>query len=203
MWFRRGRPTAARTGLQADVFIAYGIALGILLGFLAGGRLDGLSTIRFHWLSVAVGGLIVQILIFGPLESAVGWAGTPLYVASTGAVLAAVIRNIRIPGLIAVVAGACSNLAAIVANGGIMPTDAGAAAIAGIEMDGGFSNSAVVAQPALRPLTDIFAIPATIPLANVFSIGDVLIAAGVVVAIVAGMRNGRLEGAVRADTSYE
>jgi hypothetical protein len=70
-------------------------------------------------------------------------------------------------------------------------------------MGGGFSNSAVVAQPALRPLTDIFAIPATIPLANVFSIGDVLIAAGVVVAIVAGMRNGRLEGAVRADTSYE
>jgi hypothetical protein len=43
-------------------------------------------------------------------------------------------------------------------------------------------------DPALRPLTDIFALPAWLPFANVFSIGDVLIGLGVVVVIALGMR---------------
>ena len=42
----------------------------------------------------------------------------------------------------------------------------------------GYSNSVVLADPALRPLTDIFATPAWLPLSNVFSIGDVLISVG-------------------------
>ena len=52
----------------------------------------------------------------------------------------------------------------------------------------GFSNSVVMADPALRPLTDIFALPAWLPFANVFSIGDVLIGIGLVVVIAAAMR---------------
>jgi multisubunit Na+/H+ antiporter MnhE subunit len=55
----------------------------------------------------------------------------------------------------------------------------------------GNTNSVVVAAPALAPLTDLFAMPAWMPLANVFSIGDVLIGAGVAVAIAAAMRTGR------------
>jgi len=43
-------------------------------------------------------------------------------------------------------------------------------------------------QPALQPLTDIYAVPAWIPFANVFSVGDVLIAVGIVIAIVGVMR---------------
>ena len=52
----------------------------------------------------------------------------------------------------------------------------------------GFSNSVVVADPALRPLTDIFALPAWLPFANVFSIGDVLIGVGIAVVIALAMR---------------
>jgi len=51
-----------------------------------------------------------------------------------------------------------------------------------------YSNSAVVARPALEPLTDVFALPAWIPFANIFSIGDLVIGLGVVVIIVASMR---------------
>jgi hypothetical protein len=54
----------------------------------------------------------------------------------------------------------------------------------------GFLNSAVRADPALVPLTDIYALPAWVPLANVFSIGDVLIGLGIVVVIAIGMRAG-------------
>jgi hypothetical protein len=185
------------------VFILYAIILGIVLGYIAGGRLEGLAGMRFRWAPVAVAGLVVQLLVFGPLEHVVGAAGPPLYLGSTVAVLAAVARNIGIPGMAAVVVGATSNLAAILANGGVMPTDPAAAALAGLRTGTGFSNSAVVAEPALRPLTDIFAIPAGFPLANVFSIGDVLIAIGIVIAIVVGMRRGRPERLVQADNSYD
>jgi hypothetical protein len=69
-----------------------------------------------------------------------------------------------------------------------MPADPRAMAMAGLEPAAGPSNSIVLAEPALRPLTDVFALPAWVPLANVFSIGDVLIGLGVAVAIAAAMR---------------
>ena len=85
--------------------------------------------------------------------------------------------------------GAVCNLVAIVANGGAMPADAAALVAAGID-PAGHTNSVLTADPALRPLTDIFAIPAWLPLANVFSIGDVLIGVGVAATIALAMRRG-------------
>lgn len=111
-----------------------------------------------------------------------------MYVISTAVVLAVVVCNIRLTGLPLVALGASSNLAAIVANGGYMPSDPAALALAGITLSDGPSNSIVSDNPALRPLTDLLALPAGVPLANVFSVGDVLIALGVMVAIAAAMR---------------
>ena len=131
----------------------------------------------------------MQLYQFHPLGAPfVGIIGPALYVATTAVVLIVVLRNLRLTGLPIVAAGAASNLAAITANGGYMPADPAAVAIAGLPPLDGPSNSVVLADPALRPLTDVFAIPAGVPLANVFSIGDVLIAVGVIVAIVAAMR---------------
>jgi hypothetical protein len=112
-----------------------------------------------------------------------------IYVASTAAVLVAVIRNLRVPGMVLVALGALSNLAAVVANGGVMPTTPTALAAAGLAPTDAFSNSAVLADPRLAPLTDIFAIPAGLPLANVFSVGDVLIALGIPLVVAFGMRS--------------
>ena len=56
-------------------------------------------------------------------------------------------------------------------------------------------RSAIVDDPALAPLTDVFALPSAVPFANVFSVGDVLIAIGVVIVIVAAMRSARREPA--------
>jgi lipoprotein signal peptidase len=106
-------------------------------------------------------------------------------------VLAALATNARITGVPIVLAGAASNLAAIVANGGYMPAGADAMAALGWSLGDEYSNSTVVARPALELLTDIFALPAWVPFTNVFSIGDVLIGVGVCVVIVAAMRRGR------------
>ena len=176
------------------MFILYAIPVGIIAGYLLGGRLDRLAAIRFRWAPLALLGLAVQVALFTePLASSVGEAGPPIYVASTALVLVAVLRNLDIPGVAIVALGAAANLLAIVANGGFMPADPDAlAAIGGIAP--GYSNSSVVADPALEPLTDIFAIPAWVPFANVFSVGDVLIGIGVALTIAIGMRVGQPRG---------
>lgn len=171
------------------MFMLYALPVGLLAGFLLGGRLEGLATLRLSWAPVAVIALLVQVLLFSsPLGDAVGAAGPAIYVASTAAVLAVVIRNSRLAGLAIVALGAVSNLAAIVANGGYMPADPGALALAGLDPSRGYNNSIITANPALGPLTDLFALPAAVPMANVFSIGDVLIGLGIACTIALGMR---------------
>lgn len=170
------------------MFILFAIPVGIVLGLLAGGRLEGLERVRFRLGPLVLAGLAVQILLFSPIADGlpVG-AGRAIYVLSTAAVCIAVVANLRLTGVPLVVLGAAANLLAIAANGGAMPADPAALAAAGIDPAGG-ANSVVLAEPALRPLTDVFALPAWLPLANVFSVGDALIGLGVAIAIAAAMR---------------
>ena len=172
------------------MFVLIAIPIGVLVGLLTGGRIERLSHWQFHWAWLAVPGLAIQVVLFSTsvADAFPPGVGAAIYVASTGMVLIAVWRNLAVPGLAVVAIGAISNLAAVVANGGVMPTTVEALRTAGLASDAGFSNSAVLVDPALAPLTDIFAIPAAFPLANVFSIGDVLIAVGLAVTIALGMR---------------
>ena len=171
------------------MFMLWAIPVGLLLGVLMRGGLDGLFGLAFRWGPLAIGGLLVQVVLFTPFgDSIAGDFGPAIYILSTLAVFAAVARNWRLKGMPVVAAGALSNLIAITANGGFMPADAGALERAGFGGPGDHTNSVVLADPAFRPLTDIYALPAGIPLANVFSVGDVLIGVGIVIVIVAAMR---------------
>jgi hypothetical protein len=174
------------------VVILLAVPIGIAVGYLMGGRLDRLEKLRFRWAWLAVAGLAVQVVLFsGLLDDVItGGLGGIVYVASTAAVLIAVLRNVRVPGMPLIALGAVANLAPIIANGGVMPTTLAAMEAAGLPPTEGFSNSAVLEDPALAPLTDIYALPPWMPFHNVFSLGDVLIAAGIVVVIAAGMRRG-------------
>jgi hypothetical protein len=102
-------------------------------------------------------------------------------------VLVAVLKNRRIVGLPILVLGAASNAAAILANGGFMPASVAALVSLGKDVPTSYSNSSVVAHPALELLTDIFAMPHPMPFANVFSIGDVFISVGVATVIAVAM----------------
>jgi hypothetical protein len=171
------------------MFILYAVVIGLAVGFLLGGRPRGLADLRFRWPSLMVGGLLLQVVLFSDqVTSWIGSAGPPIYVASTAAVFLAVLASRSIAGLPIVAVGAACNLAAIVANGGYMPVGAGALQALGKVPSTAYSNSAVVQHAALAPLTDIFALPAWLPYANVFSVGDAVIAVGVVLVIVAAMR---------------
>ena len=170
------------------MFIVYAVPVGLLVGLLLGGRVGALAQLRIRWAWIAVAGFVVQLAIYSmQIGDLLGDAVPVVYVLSNIAVLAAVLRNLALPGMAVIAIGAACNLAAIVANGGYMPADPGALATAGVDTSGP-TNSIVVADPALRLLTDIFAIPAAVPLANVFSVGDVLIGIGVATVIAMAMR---------------
>jgi hypothetical protein len=167
----------------------YAIPIGLLVGLALGGQLDRLAGLSFRWLPLALVGFAVQVALFStPLTDRIGALGPPLYVASTAAVLAVVLRNRAIPGMAIIALGSGANLIAIVANGGFMPASPAALGLLGRAPEAGYSNSVIVPDPALAVLTDIFAMPAWMPLANVFSVGDVLIGAGVALTIVLAMR---------------
>jgi len=171
------------------VFILYALLAGMIAGRLLGGRLERLAGLELRWKGLALAGLLVQLALFSRAVSAsVGEAGPWIYVGSTGAVLLFVLANLRLPGFWLIAIGSLANLLAILANGGYMPTSAAALAVAGLEPAVGYSNSVVLSDPALAPLTDVLAMPAWMPLANVFSLGDVLIGLGVAFVLAWGMR---------------
>jgi hypothetical protein len=175
------------------MFILYAVALGVIVGLVAGGRPAGLASIDIRWPGLIAGGLLAQVILFsGPVAARVDalgpLAGPALYLASTVAVAAAVLRNWSIPGIPLVVAGAACNLVAVLANGGYMPAAPGALVASGKAAPVIYSNSSVVPDPVLWPLTDLFALPSSLPAANVFSVGDVLIGLGVATVIVVAMR---------------
>ena len=176
------------------MFMLYSVFLGLAIALLAGGRVTRLGQVPIRWGGLAIAGLAIQLVLFSdPVTAVIGDAGPPIYVASTAAVLAVVIRNLRLVGLPIVAIGAASNLIAILANGGYMPASPDALAGASFTIGTGYSNSVEGGSVALAPLTDIFAMPAWLPATNVFSIGDVLIGIGIVIAIVAATRNPRFD----------
>jgi hypothetical protein len=159
------------------------VLAGALAVPLLGGRLGALAEARLRLAWMLPAALAVQVV-------ALDAPGVPdrlrplLHVASYLVAGAFLVANRRLPGMALVGLGAAANLLAIAANGGVMPASPAALAAAGRPLDQpGFANSAAVADPRLAFLGDVFAIPAGWPLANVFSVGDVLIAAGAIVAI--------------------
>jgi hypothetical protein len=165
------------------MLLLYFIGAGLILGRLAGGRLDALGSVRFRLWPLALAGLAFQLLLFsGPVADRVGDLGPPLYVASSLVVFVALLPNLSLPGLPLVALGAVLNLVAIVANGGFMPSSpeawAGLNGIAAVPTDA-YSNSALAGEGTqLLFLGDIFFLPRPLPFANVFSIGDLLIGLG-------------------------
>ncbi len=175
------------------MLLLYSIAAGLVIGRLVGGRVRNLERVHFVWWQLALAGLFVQLALFAdPIQERVGAEGPIIYVLSTLAVLAALLRNLRLPGLVLIAVGAILNLLPVLANGGYMPSSpeawlelTGAAALPVTH----FSNVTLIGPDTLFPfLGDVFVFPRPLPMATAFSIGDAVIALGAVVFLVIAMR---------------
>lgn len=169
--------------------LAIPVSLALALGLALGGRLGNLAALEFRapWLFFLA--ILLQFaafpLPFFPWETGDATA-IVLWVASYGLLIAAAALNWRIAGVPVVAAGMLLNLVAILANGGTMPVRPSAMRDAG-ESYLTDANSTAMVDPNLPWLVDRWAAPDWIPLANVFSVGDVVIAAGALVLVLAGM----------------
>lgn len=180
------------------MLLLWAVPLGVALGYLLGGRLSRLSRIQLRGAVLILIALVIQLLIFplGSREPIVEFATEPLHLASYALLLGFVIFNYREWGIVAMGAGMVLNLIVISANGGYMPTrpelleaSGRAEAANALREVGVYANNTVIdPKTPLWFLGDVFSTPAWVPLANVFSVGDALLALGLIVFLGTKMR---------------
>ncbi len=164
-----------------------GIAFGLALGLLLGGRLEHLADVRLRYLRLLFLAVIVRFGTEAMLGYGVGVVDTlrvPLLGFAYGLLLLTLWQNRGYPGLALAFVGIASNAVTILANGGRMPVWDTAFRMSGLR--GELSSVLHVQLPAgsgpeffahLGPLSDLIPIPFW-PLNNVASIGDVFLATG-------------------------
>ena len=161
------------------MLIAAVFAVALATVPLAGGSLSALGRVilrRRGLLLAAVALQVVALTVAADGPESLPRAG---HLASYGLLGAFVWANRHVPGLLLAGSGGALNLAAIAANGGVMPASPTALREAGMAATvAGFSNSEALADPRLWWLGDVFAVPAGLPLATVFSVGDVVLVLG-------------------------
>ena len=163
-----------------------GIAFGLVLGLLLGGRLERLADIRLRFLPLLFLAVIIRFATEAMLGFGVEFADTlrvPLLGGAYGLLLFTLWHNRSYPGLALAFVGIASNGLVIMVNGGYMPVWEPAFTASGLPPE---LNSMLHIQIRgtgadfmlrLVPLADVIPIP--IPLVqNVASIGDLFLTAG-------------------------
>lgn len=165
------------------------VLAAVVLGLALGGRLSNLAQLRLRapWLFYAA--IVLQLAAF-PFAF-LPWStdetpATVIWLISYALLVVAAALNWRIAGVPVVALGMVLNLVAILANRGTMPVAPEAMRAAGDDY-GTQANSTATADPKLPWLIDRWAAPDWIPFANVFSVGDIVIAVGAVVIVLAAM----------------
>lgn len=147
---------------------------------LTGGSLARLAQLRLAAVWAVVVAMALQIFVVNIVEGVLPeGVAAALHLVSYGFAFWFAWANRHVVGVAVMVAGGLANLAAIAANGGVMPASAGALQAAGRPVHATvFQNSQAVSDARLWFLGDVFAWPDPLPLANVFSVGDLLLVAG-------------------------
>lgn len=191
------------------MLLLWAVPLGLLIGYLRGGRLAPLGQIRFRATWLVLGALVLQVLIFPlpGLDGPILESGTAtIHLISYGVLAAFVLANWRKWGIAVMGIGMALNIVVITLNGGFMPTTvdklrhagldntADALASCGLSAPCTYANSVLMDEgTVLGWLGDVFATPAWLPLANVFSVGDALLMIGL-----ASYLQAKMTGKIRA-----
>jgi hypothetical protein len=165
------------------------LGLGLVAGFSMGGRIENLARLRFRWPWFVVAAVAVrEAVVVTPLSGVEGVQY--VYTATLAALVAWSVWNTdRLAGIWLVTAGTALNLVVIATNGGRMPV---APELAGTLVQRGHLGQYTLITPEthLNWLADWIAVPG--PLAQfareAYSPGDLIVAIGIAVVIVLGMR---------------
>jgi hypothetical protein len=180
------------------MLLLWSLPLGILIGYLRGGRLAPLAQIELRGAWLVLLALAIQLLIFplGAREPLIPFGTEYFHLASYALLLGFVVLNWREWGIVAMGVGLLLNLLVIIANGGYMPTTPDRLEAAGLfdaaerlrQMGTYANNTLRDPDTPLWFLGDVFYAPSWVPFANVFSVGDLLLALGLIDYLQAKMR---------------
>lgn len=169
------------------------IAAALVVAVIVGGDVRRLSQIRVRHPELLIGafGLKIVVALLGLAQSElVVNIARPLNIVGAALLLAVVWFNRRVPGALLFGAGLVLNLAAIVSYAGRMPVvlprgiDPSSARLAALR--NGLDPLHVLLPQPYGPwfIGDIFSIPSPVGRSSLVSIGDILMAAGIVWLIV-------------------
>lgn len=183
------------------------ITLAVVLGYVFGGRLQRIEELRLRWWWFAVAGFAIQ---FVPLPE--GDAGRDLLVRTVVLAISYLLlvsfalANVRLPGMPLVLIGLAANFLVIAINGG-MPVSEGALRssdqpelIELLRESGSDKHHLLAEDDQLTFLADVIGIPK--PVAQAVSIGDVFVYIGLVLLIVAAMRESTPSTRLAAHGAY-
>ncbi len=178
---------------------AMGAAIGVGIGIARRGRIGALADLplRMMWVLPIV--LAMQVLLvawpFSEMDQKLAGA---LHSLSYLVLLAVVVANRRLPGIQVAGLGLAMNTLVIVANGGFIPVNAGALAMAGQQhrietLSAGPSGKSQLASDStvLAFLGDWLPVPR--PVGKVFSPGDLVLGLGCALFFAGGMGRRTLE----------
>ena len=164
------------------------IALGLVLGLLAGGNIWNLASVRLRWIGV----LLLAVVLRFATEAAIGngialaeQLRLPLFGGAYALLLAGLWANRAHPGMSLAFVGILANLVAITVNGGRMPIWEPSLAAAGLTPEDARTVFHTLLPADLNadfflragPLADVIPIPVPF-IRNVASVGDLFLAAG-------------------------
>jgi len=175
-----------------------GILVGLLLGLLAGGRLQNLALAQLRWARLLVAALVLRFGTELALNAHIGIIETlrlPLLVAAFAFLIAGLWSNRTYPGLSLAFLGTLSNAIAIVVNNGYMPiwdVSLAAAGLTPADVSRSFHQVVSVDTNAFLGraliLGDVIPLPLPVDaLRNVSSLGDVFLSLGLAFFLFAGV----------------
>jgi DHA3 family macrolide efflux protein-like MFS transporter len=164
------------------------IALGLILGLIAGGNIWNLGSVRLRRVPLLLGAVVVRFGTEYAISAGIGAADQlrlPLFALAYGMLLIGLWANRTHPGMSLAFVGILANDLVIVLNNGHMPIWEPSLMAAGLDRDDIRTTFHTILGPELDanfllhlgPLADIIPIP--IPFVrNVASLGDLLLSAG-------------------------
>lgn len=179
------------------MLLLWAAVLGVAVGFLRRGSLSNLAQFKLRGAWCILLALSIQVLIFPlPGREAIIRFGTPYFhLISYVFLLLFVALNRRYWQIILMGFGLLSNFVVVALNGGYMPASVEALRGAGKWKMADCLLAYITCgnvklmseQTKLNLLGDIFYLPAGVPLASAFSLGDLILALGLILLLQAKM----------------
>ena len=182
------------------VFV-FSLLLAVCIGWVRGGSVRRMAQLPLRWVVLLPVPLVLRSLLQHPSSLQLDWivrASEFVQFTAYALLVMLAIVNRHLPGSAYLIGGSLANALVITANGGRMPVSEWAihvaahdaeraAAVAGLAAENSLTHELLGPETRLPWLADIIPLPRPFPFPSVASVGDVLIAVGLMWLVITAM----------------